>query len=266
MRELKECVCDANLALERHGLVVLTWGNVGMLTDDGDAFVIKPSGVSYDKMTPDDMVLVSLEGKVVEGRNRPSSDTPTYVELFQYFRSRPDSAGLRGIVHTHSPAATAWAQARREIPCLGTTHADHFFGPVPLARPLTKDEVESAYEQNTGRVIVERFESGNLNPVETPGVLASGHGPFVWGKDAHDAVKNAVALESIAQMARDSCAIWSFSLLVANDSSDCADIFAIPSDTTPRQFFLEDYVMKKHYQRKHGPKAYYGQKSPDEAK
>lgn len=237
--ELKETVCEANLALVRHGLVTLTWGNVGEVTEDGEILVIKPSGVSYEHMKPSDMVLVRRDGTVCEGDFRPSSDTPTYLELLKFFerfqQNHPEAAALRGIVHTHSTHAVAWAQARREIPCFGTTHADHFYGSVPVTRPLTREEVENAYEKNTGIVIAERFEEGRLNPVEVPAVLAAGHGPFAWGKNAQEAVKNAAALEAVAQMA----------LCTQTISGD-----------SPA---LEDYVQDKHYHRKHGSTAYYGQ-------
>lgn len=237
--QLKDSVCQANLELVKYGLVTLTWGNVGQLTDSGDAFVIKPSGVPYDTMRPSDMVLVDLNGQVKEGSNRPSSDTPTYVELYKFFlryASEHNTPVLTGIVHTHSSCATAWAQARREIPCFGTTHADHFFGSVPLTRLLTEEEILAGYEINTGRVIVERFVQGALNPIEVPAVLAAGHGPFAWGADGHNAVKNAVALEAVAVMGRDALAI------------------------NPQTPVLESWVLQKHYNRKHGPGAYYGQK------
>ena len=239
IKELKEIVCQENLNLVKYGLVTLTWGNVGQLTEQGDAFVIKPSGVPYESMTPEDMVVVDLNGAVIEGANRPSSDTPTYVELFRFFLqySMENNAKLlKGIVHTHSSCAVSWAQARREIPCFGTTHADHFYGSVPLTRPLTEEEINAGYEVNTGRVIVERFKQGKLNPVEIPAVLAAGHGPFTWGADGHDAVKNAVALEAVAVMARDTLAI------------------------NPDAPNLEPWVLQKHYNRKHGPNAYYGQR------
>ena len=235
LSQLKEAVCVANLELVKFGLVTLTWGNAGELTEDGDAFVVKPSGIPYEQLTPDDMVLVGLDGRVREGKNRPSSDTPTYVVLFRYFRSVAPQ--IRGIVHTHSLCATSWAQSRREIPCLGTTHADQFYGSVPLTRPLTRQEVESAYETNTGNVIVEYFQQSRRQPVEVPAVLVAGHAPFTWGKTAHDAVKNAVSLEAIAQMARDS--------------------YLIHPSVPP----LEDYVLEKHYSRKHGANAYYGQEN-----
>ena len=239
IQELKEIVCEENLNLVKYGLVTLTWGNVGQLTEAGDAFVIKPSGVPYDVMMPADMVVVDLNGNVVEGTNRPSSDTPTYVELYRFFlqyAQENNAKLLRGIVHTHSSCAVAWAQARREIPCFGTTHADHFYGFVPLTRPLTEEEIDAGYEVNTGRVIIERFKLGKFNPVEIPAVLAAGHGPFTWGADGHEAVKNAVALEAVAVMARDTLAI--------NPDAPC----------------LEPWVLQKHYNRKHGPNAYYGQR------
>lgn len=225
--DLKTQVCRANLELVRYGLVTLTWGNVSGLSPDGRYVVIKPSGISYERMSPESMSVVDLDGKVIEGELRPSSDTPTHVRLYRAFK------GIGGITHTHSAKATAFAQARMEIPCLGTTHADHFFGSVPLTRPLTRKEVEEAYEANTGEVIVERFRG--IKPMEMPGVLVAGHGPFAWGKDAWDSVHNAVALEAVADMALTT-------RLLRPEITD-----------------LEDYVLKKHYHRKHGPGAYYGQ-------
>lgn len=227
LTELRQQVCDANKALVAHGLVTLTWGNVSGIDRERGLVAIKPSGVDYDALTPGDIVLVDLEGQVVEGELRPSSDTPTHVFLYNQF------PGVGGITHTHSFHATMFAQARREIPCLGTTHADHFNGPVPVTRPLTADEVDAAYELNTGVVIGERFSS--IPPMEMPAVLVAGHAPFAWGKDAADSVKNAVALEAVAQMA--------------------IGTFQLRADTPA----LEDYVLHKHYQRKHGPDAYYGQ-------
>jgi len=228
LEDLKDRVCQANVDLVRCGLVTLTWGNVSGLSRDRDRVVIKPSGVPYERLRPADMVVVDLEGRVLEGDLRPSSDTPTHALLYRHF------AGIGGITHTHSPHATMFAQARREIACLGTTHADHFFGAVPVTRPLTAAEVEADYEGNTGAVIVERF--ANLDPQAMPAVLVAGHGPFAWGKDAADSLKNAVALEAVAEMA---LGTW-----------------LLASQAPP----LEDYVVNKHYQRKHGPKAYYGQK------
>jgi len=190
--------------------------------------VIKASGVDYQKLGPEQMIVVDLDGNVIEGDLNPSTDTPSHLVLYKNF------PGIGGITHTHSKRATAFAQARVEIPCLGTTHADHFFGPVPLTRPLTQEEVETAYEANTGEVIVERFEG--LDPIEIPSVLVAGHAPFSWGSTAADSVTNAVALEAVAGMAIDSMAI------------------------NPDGPALEDYVLAKHYRRKHGAGAYYGQK------
>jgi L-ribulose-5-phosphate 4-epimerase len=228
LEPLKEIVCQANLDLVKHGLVTLTWGNVSAVSDDRKLCVIKPSGVPYDEMRAEHMVVVDLDGKVVEGKLRPSSDTPTHVHLYKHF------AGIGGISHTHSRYATTFAQARAEIPCFGTTHADHFSGPIPLTRPLSKKEVDEAYELNTGVVIVERF--AKLEAKAMPGVLVAGHGPFAWGKDAPESVKNAVALEAVAAMA--------------------LGVLQIKSDAV----LLEQYVLDKHYFRKHGPGAYYGQK------
>lgn len=228
LTELRRQVCDANKALVAHGLVTLTWGNVSGIDREQGLVAIKPSGVDYDALTPEVIVLVDLEGNVVEGELRPSSDTPTHVYLYNQF------PGVGGITHTHSFHATMFAQARREIPCLGTTHADHFNGAVPVTRPLTPQEVQDAYELNTGVVIGERFAS--TAPLEMPAVLVAGHAPFAWGKGAADSVKNALALEAVAQIA--------------------IGTFQLRADAPP----LEDYVLHKHYQRKHGPNAYYGQK------
>ena len=226
LEALKEKVYRANMRLKDEGLVVLTWGNASAFDPATKLVVIKPSGVDYATMKPSDMVVVDLDGKVVEGGYRPSSDTPTHVALYRAF---PD---VGGIVHTHSAEATARAQTRREIPCYGTTHADCFHGPVPVTRVLTEEEVASDYEGNTGKVIIERFEG--LEPLAQPGVLVAGHGPFTWGKDVMKAVDNAVSLEEIARMAR----------------------FTEQTGAVP----LETYVSEKHYLRKHGPNAYYGQK------
>lgn len=230
LESLKEQVCQANLDLVAQGLVTLTWGNVSGLSEDRQLVVIKASGVSYSQMRPEHMVVVDLEGKVVEGDLRPSSDTPTHVLLYRAF------AGIGGITHTHSRYATMFAQARREIPCLGTTHADHFYGNVPVTRPLSENEVSEAYEANTGHVIIKRFRG--LDPVAMPAVLVAGHAPFAWGPTAAKSVDNAVALEAVAEMALGS------QLLAGGDP---------PA--------LESYVLEKHYQRKHGPQAYYGQRS-----
>ena len=230
LEQLKEDVFKANQRLVTSGLVTLTWGNASGYDPETKLVVIKPSGVDYDRMTAADMVVVDLDGKVVEGSLRPSSDTATHIEFYKNF------AGCRGAVHTHSVEATAWAQACREIPAYGTTHADTFHGPVPVTRTLTKAEVDEAYELNTGRVIVERFRG--LEPMAVPGVLVAGHAPFTWGSSPADAVDHAVALEAIAKMAR----------LTEQISA------ARPAPG------LVDYVGEKHYQRKHGKNAYYGQK------
>ena len=227
---LKKEVFEANQRLVTSGLVVLTWGNASAFDPETKLVVIKPSGVDYDKMQPSDMVVVDLDGNVVEGNLRPSSDTPTHIEFYKHFE------GVRGAVHTHSTEATAWAQACREIPAYGTTHADTFHGPVPLTRFLTEQEVAEAYELNTGKVIVERFK--DLEPMAVPGVLVAGHAPFTWGKNAADAVDHAIALEAIAKMAR---------------LTEQIHAAAKAPDLVP-------YVGEKHYQRKHGKNAYYGQK------
>lgn len=228
INELRESVCQANRDLVTHGLVTLTWGNVSGLSDDREVFTIKPSGVPYGSLRAEQMVLVSVAtGEVVQGELRPSSDTPTHRLLYEAF------SGIGGVTHTHSPKATAFAQARQPIACFGTTHADHFHGPVPVTRPLTAEEVAEAYEANTGRVIVERF--ADLDPIATPGVLVAGHAPFSWGKDAAKSLENAVALEAIAGMALDTMRL---------------------NAATP---LLESYVLDKHYSRKHGADAYYGQ-------
>lgn len=227
LEKLKQAVCDANRALVDHDLVTLTWGNVSGVDRETGFVAIKPSGVDYAALRPEDVVLVDLEGEVVEGDLRPSSDTPTHVYLYKTF------ADIGGITHTHSFHATMFAQARVEIPCLGTTHADHFNGPVPVTRPLSAAEVNSAYEFNTGVVIAECFKG--LAPLEMPAVLVAGHAPFAWGRSPAESVKNAIALEAVAQMAIGT------RQLVADSLS------------------LEDYVLHKHFQRKHGPDAYYGQ-------
>ncbi len=226
--QLRESVCTANLELVRQGLVTLTWGNVSGIDRARGLLVIKPSGVAYDRLAPETMVVTDLEGKVVEGDCAPSSDTPTHVRLYQAFPN------IGGVVHTHSTYATAFAQAGREIPCLGTTHADHFHGAVPVARLPTEEEVLERYEHNIGGLIVERFR--DLDPDAVPGVLAAGHGPFTWGPDPHKAVENAVALEAVAQMAAATFAL-------------CPDVVPLPA-----------YLLDKHYGRKHGPDAYYGQR------
>jgi L-ribulose-5-phosphate 4-epimerase len=229
LARLKGEVFRANVELVRYGLVTRTWGNVSGVDRATRSVVIKPSGMEYESMTAKDMVVVDMDGKVIDGTHRPSSDTPTHLELYRAFPA------IGGVVHTHSVYATMFAQACREIPCLGTTHADHFNGPIPVTRFLTEDEVTRGYEQETGRVIAERF--AGLNPNAMPAVLVAGHAPFVWGTDARQAVQNSLILERVAQIA-----IGSFQL---NPS-----LAPIPA-----------YIQEKHYQRKHGPNAYYGQKN-----
>lgn len=228
LEQLKEEVYRANMELPEHGLVVYTWGNVSAIDRESGLVVIKPSGVDYATMKPEDMVVVDLEGKVVEGTLRPSSDTPTHVELYKAFE------GIGGVVHTHSAWATSWAQAGRGIPCYGTTHADYFYGEIPCARVLTPEEVEEAYEKNTGKVIIEAFEG--RDPLSCPGVLCTSHGPFTWGKNAAEAVHNAVVLDEVAKMAAQTEMI------------------------NPKVRPAVQYVQDKHYYRKHGANAYYGQK------
>ena len=195
LEELKKIVCEANLDLPKYGLVTFTWGNVSAIDRQSGLFVIKPSGVEYDKLTPEDMVVVDLECKKVEGRYNPSSDTATHAELYKDF---PE---IGGIVHTHSSYATSWAQAGRSIPCYGTTHADYIYGEVPCIRCLNAEEIAEDYEKNTGRLIVEEFLRMCKDPLSVPAVLCKNHGPFAWGRDAHDAVHNAVVLEEVAKMA-----------------------------------------------------------------
>jgi L-ribulose-5-phosphate 4-epimerase len=228
LENLKKSVFEANLDLVRHGLVILTWGNVSAIDRDTNLVVIKPSGVSYDTMTVEDMVVVDLDGNVVEGNLRPSSDTPTHLVLYKAF---PE---IGGVVHTHSTYATAWAQAGLDIPNIGTTHADYFHDAIPCTGDMTADQM-AEYEYNTGVVIVNRIESGNINPVHTPGVLVKNHGPFSWGKDADNAVYNAVVMEQVAKMA--------------------SIAYAVNPQLTMNQLLVE-----KHFSRKHGPNAYYGQK------
>ena len=227
LEQLKEKVCKANLDLVKHGLVIFTWGNVSAIDRESGLVVIKPSGVSYDNMKPSDMVVVDLDGNVVEGDLRPSSDTPTHRVLYKAFRE------IGGVVHTHSTYATAWAQAGKDIPNIGTTHADYFHDAIPCTADMTKEEVQGAYELETGNVIVKRFEG--INPVHTPGVLVKNHGPFSWGKDADEAVHNAVVMEQVAKMA-----------FIA---------FSVNPELT-----MNPLLVEKHFSRKHGPDAYYGQK------
>ncbi len=232
LQSLKQEVFEQNLLLVKSGLVVLTWGNVSGIDRKEGLFVIKPSGVPYERLTVDDMVVMDLDGKQVEGKLHPSTDTPTHAELYRRF------GNIGGVVHTHSRWATVWAQAGRAIPAYGTTHADTFHGPVPITRDLTPDEVDTAYELETGRVIAALFEANGIDPTHTPAVLARSHGPFAWGKSAADAVQHAIALEEIAMMA------WHTE--------------ALPQAQSRPE--LPDYIAEKHFLRKHGPNAYYGQK------
>jgi L-ribulose-5-phosphate 4-epimerase len=228
LQPLREEVLEANLEVVRRGLVLYTFGNASGVDRASGLVVIKPSGVPYESLKASDLVIVDLEGKVVEGALRPSSDLATHLVLYRAF------PGIGGIVHTHSRAATGWAQAGREIPCFGTTHADYFFGPVPVTEPLTEEEVRDNYEENTGHAIVRRF--AGLDPLDVPGVLVAGHAPFAWGATATEAAHNAVILEEIAEL--------SWRTLTLNPG--CGG--------------LERHVLDKHYRRKHGPGAYYGQK------
>lgn len=230
LEQLKETVFRANLDLVRHGLVIFTWGNVSGIDRERGLLVIKPSGVSYDEMRAEDMVVVDVAtGEVVEGDLRPSSDTPTHLAIYRAF---PE---VGGVVHTHSTYATAWAQAGKDLPNIGTTHADYFHDAIPCTPDMTVPEVEGDYELETGNVIVRRFVEAGLNPVHTPGVLVKNHGPFVWGKNPMDAVHNAVVMEQVAKMA--------FVAFTVN-----------PALT------MNPLLVEKHFSRKHGPNAYYGQK------
>lgn len=228
LEELKQIVYEQNMELPKRGLVTYTWGNVSGIDRSKGLVVIKPSGVSYDSMKPEDMVVLDLEGYCVEGHLNPSSDTPTHLELYKAF------VEVGGIVHTHSPMATSWAQAGRAIPCYGTTHSDYFYGEIPCARNLTAQEIEEGYEKNTGYVIIEAFEG--IIPIHMPGVLCKNHGPFTWGKDAAEAVHNAVVLEEVARMNY------------------------ITEMLNPEVRSAPQCLQDKHFMRKHGPNAYYGQK------
>lgn len=226
---LKKAVCLANLDLVAKGVVIYTWGNVSGIDRQSGFMVIKPSGVEYDGMVPDDMVVVDINtGETVEGKWKPSSDTKTHIELYKAF---PE---IGGITHTHSTNAVAFAQAGIPIPALGTTHADYFYGDIPCTRELTKEEVEKAYEMNTGRVIVEHIRKAGYNPLSIPGIVVKNHGPFAWGTDAAKSVYNAVVMEKVAEMA--------IKTLMLNPQSE-----------------MQQYILDKHYNRKHGINAYYGQ-------
>ncbi len=228
LKKLKEQVCAANLQLPKHGLVTFTWGNVSGIDRKRGLVVIKPSGVPYEKMEPEDMVVLDLEGNVVEGKWKPSSDTPTHLRLYNAF------PGCGGVVHTHSRWATTFAQAGRAIPALGTTHADDFHGPIPCTRPLTEEEIAGEYETETGNVIIETLRG--KDPMAVPAALVCSHGPFAWGKDAMEAVHNAVVLEEVAFMAWHTLAL------------------------APEKGEMQRSLLDRHYLRKHGPGAYYGQK------
>lgn len=233
LEQLKQKVFEANLKLVEYNLVVLTWGNVSAVDRESGLFVIKPSGVPYNEMSADDMVVMDLKGNKIEGRLNPSSDTPTHLELYNKFPS------IGGVVHTHSSWACSWAQAGRDIPAYGTTHADFANGVIPCTRGLSREEVYGEYELNTGRVIVEEFAKRGITPDECPAVLIHRHGPFTWGKDPFKAVENALILEEVAKMASRTERVAAMS-----DSSNIG---------------IEDYLLDKHYQRKHGKNAYYGQ-------
>ena len=229
LEKLREQVCESNLELVRRGVVIYTWGNVSSVDREKGLMVIKPSGVDYDGMKPEDMVIVDLTtGETVEGQYKPSSDTATHLELYRAFPF------IGGITHTHSINAVAFAQAGLDIPALGTTHADYFYGPIPCTRELSQREVEEAYEVNTGKVIVECFKERSIDPMAVPGVVVKNHGPFSWGKDAADSVYHAVVMDVVAEM--------NLKTLLLNPKASIAQ-----------------YVLDKHYMRKHGPNAYYGQ-------
>ncbi len=230
LEELKQKVLKANLDLVKNKLVLFTWGNVSEIDRATGLIVIKPSGVEYDGMKAEDMVVVDLNGRVVEGTLRPSSDTPTHIELYRAF---PE---LGGVTHTHSTFATGWAQAGRDVPFYGTTHADYFYGDIPCTRTLTKEEIESGYEKNTGLVIVETFRNRALKPLEVPGALVKSHGVFAFGSDAANSVYHATVVEEVAKMA------------------------FITESVNPNAVRADRFILEKHYQRKHGKNAYYGQK------
>lgn len=233
INNLRQQVFEANMLLPKYGLITFTWGNVSGIDRSNGFIAIKPSGVAYEKMRPEDIVIVDLDGKVIEGRLAPSSDLPTHLELYRKFSS------IGGVVHTHSRWATVWAQAGKDIPPYGTTHADYFYGAVPCTRNMTENEIKGAYEHNTGIVITERFKRDGIDPVAMPGAIVKSHGPFTWGKDAYEAVHNAVVLEEIAFMA--------FNTEVLS----------------PGINRIDSRLLDKHYFRKHGEGAYYGQKDAD---
>lgn len=227
--DLKQKVLEANLLLPKYGLVVFTWGNVSGIDRENGLVVIKPSGVDYDIMKTEDMVVTDLDGNVVEGKLKPSSDLATHLELYRHFKD------IGGVVHTHSINAVAWAQAGKDIPALGTTHGDYFYGQIPCTRLMTKEEIKDNYELNTGKVVVEEFEKRHVDPNQMPGVLVHSHGPFTWGKDPFDAVHNSVVLDTLAKMA--------LKTITINGDVDS----------------MQRELLDKHFLRKHGPGAYYGQ-------
>ena len=227
-KEMRERVCEENLALQKHGLVIFTWGNVSMVDRERECFCIKPSGVSYAEMKPEHMVFVNFKGETLGGSYRPSSDTMTHLALYLNYPQ------IGGVVHTHSTYATAWAQAGKDLPCFGTTHADDFRGAVRTTRPMTREEIEGEYEWNTGLVLCETI--GNRDPLESPALLVFGHGPFVWGRDAEEAVHNAVVLE------------------------ECAKMGILTREINREAQGLDPVLVDKHFLRKHGNNAYYGQK------
>ncbi|AEJ62350.1 class II aldolase/adducin family protein [Spirochaeta thermophila DSM 6578] len=229
--ELRREVWKANLLLSEHRLALFTWGNVSGYDPDAGVVAIKPSGVPYDALTPEDIVVVSLEGEKVWGSLKPSSDTPTHLVLYREF------PGLRGVTHTHAPFSVSWAQAGVDVPLYGTTHADHCVGPVPCTPYLSEGEVQEAYEEETGRLIVRTFKARGVQPLHTPMVLVAGHGPFTWGSSPEESVRHAVILEEICKMA-----LWT-------------------RMTNPEVSSLPSYIARKHWERKHGPHAYYGQGS-----
>lgn len=227
--DLKQKVLEANLLLPKYGLVVFTWGNVSGIDRENGLVVIKPSGVDYDIMKAEDMVVTDLDGNVVEGKLKPSSDLATHLEFYKHFKD------IGGVVHTHSVNAVAWAQAGKDIPALGTTHGDYFYGQIPCTRLMTDDEIKNNYELNTGKVVVEEFEKRHIDPNQMPGVLVHSHGPFTWGKDSFDAVHNSVVLDTLAKMA--------LKTITINGDVDS----------------MQKELLDKHFLRKHGPGAYYGQ-------
>ena len=233
LEELKKLVCEANLLLPKYNLVTFTWGNVSGIDRQQGLVVIKPSGVDYDGMTPEDMVVVDLEGRRVEGKWKPSSDTPTHVELYKAFPQ------CGGIVHTHSRWAASFAQAGADIPAMGTTQGDYFYGAIPCTRPMTEAEIKGQYEKETGAVIIETFRSRHIDPAQVPGVVVYSHGPFAWGADPMNAVHNAVVMEE--------CAFMDFHAMMLN----------------PGRGTMQQALLDKHYLRKHGAGAYYGQDTPE---